>query len=100
METITSKVKGLLTLLALVSAIFAIDYRYAKAQDVKDKQAQIQQIVQDAVINIHKQNLEAISGIRKQTLEDKIFEIDVKPKLSSVDQALKERYKRQLRELK
>lgn len=83
------------TIITLVGALFTIDARYAHAadteQDNKDVRAFVQQSVQD---------------LRRQMLEDKLFELDMKKaqapngKNSPVDEALRDRYQRQLRELR
>lgn len=82
------------SLIALVTALFVIDSRYAHAADVERDKKQIQQVVR-----------ETTSDLRKQMLEDKLFELDVKKeqapnqRLSPVDAALAARYKRQLDEI-
>jgi hypothetical protein len=82
------------TIISLVAALFTLDARYAHAADVaKDKQ-QIQEVVKETTINL-----------RKQMIEDKLFELDVKQaqspsqRLSPIDAALASRYKRQLDEI-
>jgi hypothetical protein len=82
------------TIIALVTALFTIDSRYAHSAEVaKDKQ-QTQQLI-----------VETTKNLRKQSLEDKLFELDIKKetavnqRLSPVDAALRERYDRQLKEL-
>lgn len=78
-------------IIALVAALFTVDSRYAHADEVaKDKQL-THQVVQQSV-----------TQLRKLTLEDKVFELDVKSaqqKLSPVENALRIRYGRQLQEL-
>ncbi|HEY6434968.1 MAG TPA: hypothetical protein VIY47_00125 [Ignavibacteriaceae bacterium] len=81
------------TIITLVAALFTVDSRYAHAADVERNYQQMQQAVQQTSNNL-----------RKQMLEDKIFELDVKKgqqegKLSPVESALLERYKRQLKDL-
>lgn len=102
-STITTKIKQnpLMILLgsagsiiAVVSALFTVDARYAHAADVEQDKVQTQRLVQDTT-----------RELRKQMLEDKLFELDIKksqaqpPKLTPVDQAMKDRYQRQLNEL-
>jgi hypothetical protein len=81
-------------IIAIVAALFAVDSRYAHASDVAKKNEEIKLIVQQTSMNM-----------RKQTLEDKLFELDIKKeqatnqKLSPVDSALRARYQRQLQEI-
>jgi len=82
------------TIITLVATLFTLDARYAHAADVeKDKQ------------QIHLAVKSAVSNLRKQNLEDKLFELDIKreqapnQRLSPIDAALAARYKRQLEEI-
>jgi hypothetical protein len=83
------------SIIAIVTALFAIDARYAHAADVEKDKAQTQKVIKDTAVIL-----------RKQALEDKLFEYDVKKaqapdrKLSPIDTAMQERYKRQLDDLK
>jgi len=82
------------TVISLVVALFAIDSRYAHAYDVEKNYQQLQQSVQ-----------QTSTTLRKQMLEDKLFELDIKreqspnQRLSPTDSALAARYKRQLEEI-
>jgi hypothetical protein len=82
------------TIITLVATLFTLDARYAHAADVEKDKKQIQQVVR-----------ETTTGLRKQMLEDKLFELDVKreqsvnQRLSPIDAALAARYKRQLDEI-
>jgi hypothetical protein len=82
------------SIIAVVTALFAIDGRYAHAADVERDKKETQLIIQQTT-----------NTLRRQMLEDKLFELDVKreqsakQKLSPIDAAMKERYKRQLNEL-
>ncbi|HEY6436756.1 MAG TPA: hypothetical protein VIY47_09200 [Ignavibacteriaceae bacterium] len=81
------------TIITLVAALFTLDSRYAHAAEVAKNYQQMQQAVQQTSITL-----------RKQMLEDKIFELDIKKnqsdgKLSPVEAALLARYKRQLKDL-
>lgn len=82
------------TIIALVTALFTIDSRYAHAAEVEKDKQQTQQLI-----------VQTTNNLRKQNLEDKLFELDIKKetatnqRLSPVDAALKERYARQLKEL-
>jgi hypothetical protein len=82
------------TIIAIVAALFAVDERYAHAGDVARDKLQTQDLIQDTS-----------QTLRRQLLEDKLFELDVKKeqtkdqKLQPIDAALRERYKRQLDEI-
>jgi hypothetical protein len=69
-----------------------VSSQFANAEDVKVLKdgipAQIQQL------RIEQQ--QGQNAIRRATVEDKIFELQLKEKLNYVDQALLDRYKRQL----
>lgn len=83
------------SIIAVVAALFTVDARYAHAADVEKDKAQTQKVIRDTAI-----------VLRKQALEDKLFEYDVKKaqsperKLTPIDTAMQERYKRQLDDLK
>ena len=87
-------VTSAVSMLALVAALFTIDERYAHSAEVEKDKVQTQQLIK-----------ETSKTMRKITLEDKLFELDVKKeqspnqRLSPVDAALKERYQRQLTEI-
>ena len=82
------------TIITLVGALFTVDARYAHAADVAAEKAQTHRIIQ-----------ETTQTLRRQMLEDKLFELDIKKaqsrdqKLSPIDQALRDRYQRQLEEV-
>jgi len=82
------------SVIAIVTALFTLDSRYAHAADVEKKEKETKLVIQ-----------ETASTLRKQMLEDKLFELDVKKaqapnqRLSPVEQAMQERYHRQLQEL-
>jgi len=83
------------SIIAVVAALFTVDARYAHAADVEKDKAQTQKVIRDTAV-----------VLRKQALEDKLFEYDVKKaqsaerKLTPIDTAMQERYKRQLDDLK
>lgn len=80
--------------ISIVSTAFAIDQRYAHAEDVeKFKTEQSQAIVVQGQLQT-----QALDMFRRQMLEDKIFELELIPqnKRTVVDNAKLERYKRQL----
>jgi DMSO/TMAO reductase YedYZ molybdopterin-dependent catalytic subunit len=84
------------SIIALVTALFTLDARYAHAAEVQNDKAQVQQLIK-----------ETSKTLRKQMLEDKLFEIEIKIEqtraerrpVSPIDSALKERYKRQIDDL-
>jgi len=82
------------SIIAIVGALFTLDARYAHAGDVQQIKTEVQrQIVESSQI------------LRKQTIEDKLFELDFKKaqnadqRLSPLDSALRERYQRQMNDL-
>jgi hypothetical protein len=81
-------------LIPLVGAVFFVDARYAHAADVEKSNNQLQQAIE-----------QSSQTLRRQMLEDKLFEIDMKkaqmPKqqLSPIDQAIRDRYNQQLKDL-
>lgn len=82
------------SIIAIVGALFTIDSRYAHAADVEKDKQRIEKII-----------VETTTHLRRQMLEDKIWELDVKKeqsangRLGPYDAALRERYLRQLNEL-
>lgn len=81
------------SIIAIVGALFTLDARYAHAADVEKEKAQTAKIIR-----------ETSQTLRKQMLEDKLFELDVKRaqtngKSDPVESALRERYKRQIEEI-
>ena len=99
---LSQKVKiiaGLISgLTVIISTAFAIDSRYAKTQELTNfKQEQNQAIVQQG-----RANQGIVNNLRRQMLEDKIFEIElINPaKRTDYDRAKLEKYKRDLQELR
>ena len=82
------------SVIAIVTALFTIDARYAHAADVEKDKQQTQRVIQETTLEL-----------RRQMLEDKLFELDVKQaqspnnRLTPVDAALKERYQRQITDI-
>lgn len=82
----------------LIGGVLTIDNRYAHADDVNREQ----QTQRQAIENTAKQNRidfnYSIDQLRKQTLEDKVFEILLisEEKRTSVDKARLEKYLRDL----
>lgn len=83
------------SVIVIVSALFAVDARYAHAAAVEKEIQETQRIIK-----------ETSKQMRQQSLEDKLFELDVRKaqsprqQLSPIDSALRERYERQLDQLK
>jgi hypothetical protein len=81
-------------ILAVVTALFTVDARYAHAKDVESDKQKVESVIREVSLDL-----------RKQMLEDKLFELDIKreqspqQRLSPVDAALHSRYQRQLNEL-
>ena len=80
------------SIIAIVTALFTLDARYAHAADLEKEKIIIQRTVRESSMML-----------RQQLLEDKLFELDIKKAqpagLTPVDSALRERYQRQLREI-
>jgi small-conductance mechanosensitive channel len=81
-------------LIPVVGALFLLDARYAHAEDVNKALSNIQQSIDQSNANL-----------RRQMLEDKLFELELrkaqsnKQQLNPIDQALKERYEQQIKDL-
>ena len=98
-ETVKTRVVGIaatVTVLGtIVGGVFAVESRYAKAADIDDVKSQQVQIYSNMKIQ---QEL-AVDSLRRQTLEDRLFELRLKERPTQVERALMERYQDQLREL-
>lgn len=84
---------SILTLVSmLVGGVLTIDSRYAKASDFEEQQ----QIIHDSAKQNKIEFNYSIDQLRKQTLDDKIFEIELIPenKRTAVDKARLEKFKR------
>lgn len=81
-------------LVTLASTAIAIDARYARAEEVQKFKAEQNQAIYQTGIS----QAISIDKLRKDSLEDKIFEIEaINPaKRTDIDRAKLERYKRQL----
>jgi len=82
------------SIIAIIGALFALDARYAHAADVEKAKIETKFYIQETALTI-----------RKQNLEDKLFELELKraqskdQKLSPMEQALHDRYTRQSQEI-
>ena len=82
---------SILTLVSmLVGGVISVDSRYAKAAEVEMQQQ-----------SIVKETKYAIDQLRKQSLEDKIFELELTPedKRTQINKALLEKYKRDMQSI-
>ena len=74
----------------LIGAFIAVDSRYAHADEVNKQQTEVREL---------------LNTMRKSQIEDKLFELDLRKSqtrnntLSPIDQALRDRYARQLQDL-
>lgn len=81
---------------AVIPAWLFLDNRFAHAGDVKDvRQLQIDQFKQ-----LKESHEQTRKDLRRQMVEDKVFELQLKPQPNQVDKALLDRYKRELEALK
>lgn len=82
------------SIIAIITALFAVDARYAHADDVQKDKIETQRLIQTSSLML-----------RKQMIEDKLFELDFKKaqsrdqKLPPMDSAIRDRYQRQLDEI-
>lgn len=85
---------GIGTLVPVITGLFALDARYAHADEVEKNKTETKQLI-----------ISTTQDLRRQMLEDKLFELDLKKaqnkngQLSATDAALRDRYQRQLDEL-
>lgn len=85
-------VKSAISIITLVAGLFggvlAIDSRYAKAADISLQQQALKENARETKF--------AIDQLRKQSIEDKIFEIELIPenRRTHIDKARLEKYKR------
>lgn len=82
------------SIIAIVGALFTLDARYAHAADVERDKIRTEKII-----------IETTANLRRQMLEDKLWELDIKKeqsatgRLTPYESALRERYIRQINEL-
>ena len=86
-------ISGITLLSMLIGGAFTIDSRYAKATDF-DKQ---QQLISEKTIEMRV----AIDDLRKQTLVDKIFELELidENKRTQADKARLQKYRQDIRDI-
>lgn len=91
-------VAGLVTAIAtILGAAFFVDSRYAHAQELVQFKSEVAQELHRGSIEMRLQTQE----LRRQTIEDKLFELDSKDadKLTSTEKAIRQRYRRQLTDI-
>lgn len=79
----------------VVGAAFTVDARYAKASDVQS----LEQQQANFASTIKREQNTAIDKLRKQQIEDKLFELRLNPRPTQADKALIRRYEDQLHEV-
>ena len=86
-------ISGITLISMLIGGVFAIDSRYAKASDF-DKQ---QQLINDKTIEMRV----AIDELRKQTVIDKVFELELieENKRTQADKARLQKYRQDIRDI-
>lgn len=99
LEKIKDHLGSLLTISAVIGAVIGavitVETRYAHAEEVKELKAV-------AGSNLQQLRIEQSIGLetlRKQSVEDKLFDLRLKPSPTQVERAMIERYKDQLNEV-
>lgn len=93
------------SIIAIVAALFALDARYAHAKEVDKIKVEYIREIDKIKMETKDAVKETTLTLRKQILEDKLFELDLKrlenrnQRLSPMDQALYDRYKRHTQEI-
>lgn len=93
------------SIIAIIAALFALDARYAHAKEVDKIKVDYVREVEKIKTETKETVRDTTLNLRKQILEDKLFELDLKrlqnrnQQLTPMDQALYDRYKRQSQEL-
>ena len=80
---------------ALIAGVITVESRYAHAEEVKA-------LKEVAGANLRQMRIEQSIGLdtlRKQSVEDKIFDLRLKEKPTQVERAMLDRYKEQLEEV-
>lgn len=82
---------------AIISMFLTIDERYAHAADLSNLKVEQQQVIRQNRFDLQ----QSTNTLRKQSLEDKVFEIELTPveKRSPYDNARLEKYKRDLADI-
>jgi hypothetical protein len=82
-------------LATIIGASFTIDQRYAKATDIEP----IRELSVRGINQVRIEQANSIDTLRKQQIEDRLFELRLRQQPSTLDQALIRRYEDQLREI-
>lgn len=79
----------------IVGGAIAIESRYAKAEDIKA----IKEFQYRSHEQLRFEQKQSVDVLRKQSIEDKLFELRLKQNPTQVDRALIQRYEDQLKEV-
>ena len=79
---------------AIVGATIAVESRYASAKELTQLRTETYTVME----KMKQETRFSVDSLRKQQLEDKIFELNVKPVKTPTDEALIRRYNQQLKE--
>ena len=82
-------------LFALIGGAIAVESRYARIEDVE----KIKNIATDDLTKMRIEQNIGLDNLRKQTVEDKLFDIRMKEKKSQADMAMLQRYEEQLNDV-
>lgn len=77
---------------ALIGGAIAVESRYARIEDVE----KIKDIATNDLTKMRIEQNIGLDNLRKQTVEDKLFDIRMKEKKSQTDLAMLQRYEEQL----
>ena len=80
---------------AVATLSFAVESRYARIDDVE----KIKNIATDDLTKMRIEQNIGLDNLRKQTVEDKLFDIRMKEKKSQADMAMLQRYEEQLNDV-
>jgi len=95
LKSIVTIASGITAIGVIIGAVLTVDSRYVHAEEfIKMHQAAQQQLQL-----IQEQQKTYIDELRKQTIEDKLFELRLKQTKTSIDWALIKRYEDQLAEV-
>ena len=80
---------------ALIGGAIAVESRYARIDDVE----KIKDIATNDITKMRIEQNIGLDNLRKQTVEDKLFDIRMKEKKSQADMAMLQRYEEQLNDV-
>lgn len=81
--------------ITIIGGAAAIEARYAKADDIK----QMREFQSRSHDTLKYEQRQSVDILRKQNIEDKLFELRLKPNPTQVDRAMIQRYEDQLKEV-